>query len=51
VSGQVKRKPPVPEGTGLQARRIGHGDDKQATGYEQACRVGQRPGGPAEMLE
>ena len=51
VAWQVEGEPAVPEGPGLKAGRIGHGDHQQPAWHEQARGMAQRCNGPAEVLE
>jgi hypothetical protein len=51
MARQVEGKPAIAEGTGLQARGIGHGHDKRPAGGEERRRMTQRPGGLAEVLK
>ena len=51
MARQVEGQPAIAEGTGLQAGRIGHGDDKRPAARQQRRRMAQRPGRLAEVLE
>ena len=51
MAGQVEGKPAIAEGTGLQARRIGHGHDERPAGRQERHRMTQRPGRLAEVLK
>ena len=51
VAGQVEGQPAIAEEAGLEAGRIGHGDDQRPARRQQRCRVAQRLGRLAEMLE
>ena len=51
MARQVEGKPAIAEGTGLQARRIGHGHDKRPAGGEERRRMTQRPGRLTEVLK
>src|ERR1700744_1307834 len=48
---QVKGKPAIAEDAGLEAGRIGYGDDKRPAWRQESRRMAQRPGRPAEVLE
>lgn len=51
MARQIKGKPAIAENAGLEAGRIGHGDDKCPAWRQETCRMAQRPGRPAEVLE
>ena len=51
MARQVKGKPAIAENAGLEAGRIGHGDDKRPAWRQETCRMAQRPGRPAEVLK
>ena len=51
MARQVEGKPAVAEGTGLKAGRIGHRDDQRPAGGQERCRMTQRPGRLAEVLQ
>ena len=48
---QVKGKPAIAEDAGLEAGRIGHGDDKCPARGQESRRMAQRAGRPAEVLK
>ena len=51
MARQVEGKPAIAEDAGLEAGRIGHGDDKRPAGGQERRRMAQRPGRLAEVLE
>ena len=51
MARQVKGKPAIAEDAGLEAGRIGHGDDKRPARGQESRRMAQRPGRPAEVLK
>ena len=51
MARQVKGKPAIAENAGLEAGRIGHGDDKRPARGQESRRMAQRPGRPAEVLK
>ena len=51
MARQIKGKPAIAENAGLEAGRIGHGDDKRPAWGQESCRMAQRPGRPAEVLK
>jgi len=51
MARQVEGKPAIAEGTGLQARRVGHGHDERPTGGDERRGMTQRPGRLAQMLK
>ena len=51
MARQIKGKPAIAENAGLEAGRIGHGDDKRPAWRQETCRMAQRPGRPAEVLK
>ena len=51
MARQIKGKPAIAENAGLEAGRIGHGDDKRPARGQESRRMAQRPGRPAEVLK
>jgi len=51
MARQIQGKPAIAEGAGLEAGRIGHGDDKRPARAQESRRMAQRPGRPAEVLK
>src|SRR6516164_7402476 len=51
VAWQIEGEPAVPEQPGLEARRVGHGNDEYPAGHDEIRRVPQRPDRPAKVLK
>ena len=51
MARQIQGKPAIAEDAGLEASRIGHGDDKRPARGQESRRMAERPSGPAEVLE